>query len=146
MRRSPCSAKKDHTVKKAASMLPFAVAMTCGVAHAQSPAPPNRPPIPTVGAHPRLQIVNQCTTNIWAVFTPGNNPSQVVAQQNSGGWFRPYAQQEQFTGTGATADAAVATMTVSIAAPPADTSHYFLPGQFIEIVTSQNVHDSTPAA
>ena len=131
-------------MKKAAWLLPVAVAMRCGVAAAQSPAPPDPPPIPTAGAHPRLQIVNQCTSNIWAIFTPGGNPSQVMTQQNSGGWFRSYAQQEQFADTGATAEPAAGTMSVTMAAPPNDTSLYFLPGQFIEIVTSANVQDSTP--
>jgi hypothetical protein len=131
-------------VKKAAWLIPLAVAVRCGVASAQSPAPPNPPPIPAAGAHPRLEIVNQCTSDIWAVFTPGGNPSQVSAQQNSGGWFRSYAQQEQFTGTGATAEAALNTMTMTVAAPPNDTSLYFLPGQFVEIVLATNVQDSTP--
>ena len=35
-------------------------------------------------------------------------------------------------------------MTVTLAAPPTDTSLYFLPGQFIEIVTSDNLQNSTP--
>jgi hypothetical protein len=143
-RASLLSQHRDRIVKKAAWLLPVAVAMRCGVAAAQSPAPPDPPPIPTAGAHPRLEIVNQCTSNIWAIFTPGGNPSQVAAQQNSGGWFRSYAQQEQFADTGATAEPAAGTMSVTVAAPPNDTSLYFLPGQFIEIVTSANVQDSTP--
>src|SRR6266404_1250980 len=114
--------QRDHIVKRTAWLIPIAVAMTCGVASAQSPAPPDPPPIPTAGAHPRLEIVNQCATNIWAIFTPGGNTSQVAAQQNSGGWFRSYAQQEEFTGTGGTAEAAVNTMTLTVAAPPNDTS------------------------
>src|SRR5438270_10653492 len=119
----------------------IAIAMSVGAAGAQSPTPPSPPPIPTTGVHPRLQIINQCANDVWAIFTPGGNPSQVTAQQNSGDWFRAYAQQEQFTGTGATAEAAVGTTTVTVAAPPNDTSLYFLPGQFIEIVTSMNVQD-----
>jgi hypothetical protein len=143
-RASLLSQHRDRIVKKAAWLLPVAIAAKCGIAAAQSPAPPNPAPVPTAGAHPRLQIVNQCTSNIWAIFTPGGNPSQVAAQQNSGGWFRSYAQQEQFADTGATAEPAAGTMSVTMAAPPNDTSLYFLPGQFIEIVTSANVQDSTP--
>ena len=136
--------QREHIVKRTAWLLLVAVAMGCGAASAQSPAPPDPPPIPTVGAHPRLEIVNQCAANIWAIFTPGGNPSQVAVQQDSGSWFRPYAQQEQFIGTGATAQPAADTMSVTLAAPPSDTGLYFLPGQFIEIVTSTNVQSSTP--
>jgi len=136
--------QREHIVKRTAWLLLVAVAMGCGAASAQSPAPPDPPPIPTVGAHPRLEIVNQCAANIWAIFTPGGNPSQVAVQQDSGSWFRPYAQQEQFIGTGATAQPAADTMSVTLAAPPSDTGLYFLPGQFIEIVTSANVQNSTP--
>ena len=138
------SQQREQIVKRTAWLLLVAVTMRCSVASAQSPAPPDPPLIPTVGAHPRLQIVNQCATNIWAVFTPGGNASQVAAQQNSGDWFRPYAQQEQFIGTGATAEPAAGTMSVTLAAPPNDTSLYFLPGQFIEILTSADVQNSTP--
>lgn len=131
-------------MKTTAWLLLVAVAMRCGAASAQSPAPPNPPPIPTAGVHPRLEILNQCATDIWAIFTPGGNPSQVAAQQNSGSWFRPYAQQEQFIGTGATAEPAAGAMSITLAGPPSDTSLYFLPGQFIEIVTSADVQNSTP--
>jgi hypothetical protein len=136
--------QREHIVKRTAWLLLVAVAMGCGAASAQSPAPPDPPPILTVGAHPRLEIVNQCAANIWAIFTPGGNPSQVAVQQDSGSWFRPYAQQEQFIGTGATAQPAADTMSVTLAAPPSDTGLYFLPGQFVEIVTSVNVQNSTP--
>ena len=131
-------------MKKPAWLIPVAAVISSGGAFAQSPAPPNPPPIPAAAAHPRLEIVNQCTSDVWAVFTPGGNPAQVTAQQNSGSWFQAYAQQEQFTGTGATAVPAVGTTTLTLGAPPSDTSLYFLPGQFIEIITSDNVQNSTP--
>jgi hypothetical protein len=127
------------------ALIPPVVSMLLGAANAQSPAPPDRPKVPSMGVHPRLRIVNQCSTDIWAVFTPGGQANQVLVAENSGGWFRAYAEQEHFTGTAATADPATKpTKLVKIAAPPADKTLYFFPGQFIEIVTSKSVEYSTP--
>jgi len=131
-------------MKKIVLSFPVAFAMWLGVANAQSPMPPDRPTIPVTGVHPRLKIANQCTSDIWAIFTPGGNPSQIAALQNSGGWFRAYAEQEHFTGTGATARPAADTDTVMIAAPPGDPTLYFYRGQFIEIVTAKNTQQDIP--
>jgi hypothetical protein len=122
-------------------LIPVIGSLLVGVANAQMPAPPDKPEIPQPGDpfHPRLKIVNQCTNPIWAIFTPGGNPSQVAALQNSGGWFRAYATQEKFTGTGATADAAVNTTTITIHTAPVDSVLYFHPGQFIMPVTSREI-------
>src|ERR1700730_18383042 len=136
--------QREHIVKRTAWPLLVAVAMGSGAASAQSPAPPDPPPILTVGAHPRLEIVNQCAANIWAIFTPGGNPSQVAAQQDSGSWFRPYAQQEQFIGTGATAQTAADTMSVNLSSPPSVPGLFFLPGRFVQIATCEYVQNSTP--
>ncbi len=134
-------------MKVIARLVPIALAMSLGVANAQSPAPPYQPPVPIDGKgfHPRLKIVNQCTRDVWAVFTGGGNPKQVDSQENSGRWFRSYAQQEQFAGTAATANPTKTAVTqVTLIDLPADQDTYFQPGQFIEFVTSKNIQDSTP--
>ncbi|MGH7048698.1 MAG: hypothetical protein ACREE2_20190 [Stellaceae bacterium] len=126
-------------------LMPLLALLLAGTAAAQSPPPPDRPPIPSNGVHPRLRIVNQCTTPVWTIFTPGGQANQVLVQQKSGAWFRAYAGQERFAGTGATANpSAKPTSKVTIAAPPGDTALYFVPGQFIEIVTTKNIQASTP--
>src|SRR6058998_470197 len=111
-------------MKRIGRLIPIALAMSLGVANAGSPAPPYPPPMPQEGKgfHPRLKIVNQCTRDVWAVFTGGGNPKQIDSQENSGRWFRAYAQQEQFAGTGATAIPTVgpATTQVTLAQPPTD--------------------------
>jgi hypothetical protein len=137
--------RESDVMKKIVLSVPVIFAMWLAVANAQSPMPPDRPTIPVTGVHPRLRIVNQCTSDIWAIFTPGGNPSQIAALQNSGGWLRAYADQEHFAGTGATADAtATDTVMVTVSEPPDDHTLYFHPGQFIEIVTTGNIQNDTP--
>jgi hypothetical protein len=133
-------------MKLIARLVPIALAMSLGVANAGSPPPPYPPPMPVEGKgfHPRLKIVNQCTRDVWAVFTGGGDPKQVDSQENSGRWFRAYAQQEQFAGTGATAYPTKSPVTqVSLAHPPTDQDLYFQKFQLIAFVTSQNVQYST---
>jgi hypothetical protein len=133
-------------LRLARALRPWAVvvALFASAAHAQSPTPPDRPPIPPPGHgfEPRLRIVNQCTRDVWAIFTPGGAPNQIAALDNSGKWFRSYVTQEQFTGTGALADASVTpTKTVTVYQPPVDPAVYFVPGQFVMFVITKEIAD-----
>jgi hypothetical protein len=75
--------RESDVMNRIVLSLPVIFVMGLGVANAQSPAPPDRPTIPVTGVHPRRKIVNQCTSDIWAIFTPGGSPSQIGALQNS---------------------------------------------------------------
>jgi hypothetical protein len=91
------------------------------------------------GSTPRLTIVNNCSAEVFAVFTPGGNPTQPAALANSGAWFRTYADPanggsgENYINTGAQGSGSLNSSTLTLTTPPGDTATYFHPGQFIKV-------------
>lgn len=98
------------------------------------------------GFTPRLTIVNNCSAEVFAVFTPGGNPIQPAAKANSGAWFRTYADPanggsgENYINTGAQGTGLSGSNTLTVTTPlvPADkiefdTTTYFHAGQFIKV-------------
>ncbi len=88
------------------------------------------------GSTRRLTIINHCSDEVFAVFTPGGNPTQPQALSNSGAWFRAYAAQgsgENYINTGAQGSASINSTILNLTTLPSDTTTYFHPGQFIKI-------------
>jgi len=84
----------------------------------------------------RLTIINHCSDEVFAVFTPGGSPTQPQALANSGAWFRAYAAQgsgEHYIGTGAQGSGVSGSSTLTLTTLPGDTATYFQPGQFIKV-------------
>lgn len=100
--------------------------------------------VPGIGGCPagstaRLTIVNHCSEEVFAVFTPGGNPTQPAALANSGAWFRAYADPanggsgENYINTGAQGSGSVSSSTLTLTTLPGDTTTYFHSGQFIKV-------------
>ena len=88
------------------------------------------------GSTQRLTIINNCSDEVFAVFTPGGSPTQPQALANSGAWFRAYAAQgsgENYIGTGAQGSGTSGSSTLTLTTLPGDTATYFQPGQFIKV-------------
>lgn len=86
--------------------------------------------------HKRLTIVNQCTDDAWAIFTPGGDPSHPLVQANSGAWFRRYAAEEDLINPGwlGTIAAGSKSMTLSNPNPKKPPPGFlFVAGQSIKI-------------
>lgn len=84
--------------------------------------------------HDRLQIVNQCDDDAWAVFTPGGAPDQPSVEANSGAWFLPYATQVYFNDPGWLGTIARSSTTMTLSSlgktPP---GFVFVPGQIVKV-------------
>ena len=99
------------------------------------------------GFTPRLTIVNNCSAEVFAVFTPGGNPTQPAALANSGAWFRTYADPanggsgENYINTGAQGSGSLNSSTLTLTTLPSDTATYFYPGQFIKVTGGGNGAD-----
>ncbi len=91
------------------------------------------------GSTARLTIVNDCSEEVFAVFTPGGNPTQPAALANSGAWFRTYADPanggsgENYINTGAQGSGSVNSSTLTLTTLPGDPTTYFYAGQFIKV-------------
>jgi hypothetical protein len=81
----------------------------------------------------RLTIKNQCADDVWAILTPGGNPSQVAVLKNSGEWFRHYATQENFIPLGVTGSIAATSTMLTLTSKPTN-PQFFKTGQIVKVV------------
>jgi hypothetical protein len=89
-----------------------------------------------------LQIINQCAAQVWAVVTPGGNPTQGAALYNSAGWFQSSASQFNWVPTGFTGKTGANNQTLTVPScstccpsgvSPCPNSSNFVAGQLIQV-------------